>query len=87
MKVGLKNQPDLFFQEIYLELAALQAIEPIYYKFCRLFVHILKDQGLSNIKSQKSRIINKMGIARHGFEPRLQDPESRMIDHYTTGLR
>ena len=26
-------------------------------------------------------------IARHGFEPRLQDPESRMIDHYTTGLR
>lgn len=25
-------------------------------------------------------------VARHGFEPRLQDPESRMIDHYTTGL-
>ncbi len=26
-------------------------------------------------------------IARHGFEPRLQDPESHMIDHYTTGLQ
>jgi hypothetical protein len=37
--------------------------------------------------NQKNGITYKMGIARHGFEPRLQDPESRMIDHYTTGLR
>ncbi len=26
-------------------------------------------------------------IARQGFEPWSQDPESRMIDRYTTGLR
>lgn len=37
--------------------------------------------------NQKKGVTYKMGIARHGFEPRLQDPESRMIDHYTTGLR
>jgi hypothetical protein len=36
---------------------------------------------------RKNRFTNIMSIARHGFEPRLQDPESRMIDHYTTGLQ
>jgi hypothetical protein len=26
-------------------------------------------------------------VARYGFEPKSGDPESPMIDHYTTGLR
>lgn len=29
----------------------------------------------------------KVGIARSGFEPLSRDPESPMIDHYTTGLK
>jgi hypothetical protein len=28
----------------------------------------------------------KKGVAPNGFEPMSREPESRMIDHYTTGL-
>ena len=32
------------------------------------------------------RAITYRGIAPFGFEPKSRDPESPMIDHYTTGL-
>ncbi len=49
-------------------------------------VRKIKD-ALHNNLNEGRRITSKRNIARHGFEPRLQDPESHMIDHYTTGLQ
>ena len=44
---------------------------------------------IANRMVQTSIFVNMLGlimVAPPGFEPGSQDPESQMMDHYTTGL-
>lgn len=61
-------------------------------KFSNTEFDELKSAGIAAILGsacfEKNEQTIKSGkVARQGFEPWSQDPESRMIDRYTTGLR